>query len=73
MNLVWVDWVVIIIIILSGMISLWRGFVMECLSLLIWVSAAIVVWLFSSDVAKVFEKWLTCSVRMIVRVANKIL
>ena len=69
MNLVWVDWVVIIIITLSGVISLWRGFVKECLSLLIWVSAAIVVWLFSSDVAGIFETWITSySVRMIVAV-----
>ncbi|TVP61239.1 MAG: CvpA family protein, partial [Halomonadaceae bacterium] len=40
--LIWIDWVIISIIGLSTLISLWRGFVKEAMSLVIWVGAFII-------------------------------
>ncbi|MEY3017695.1 MAG: hypothetical protein RL336_830 [Pseudomonadota bacterium] len=43
------DWIIVAIVAISGVVSLWRGFVREALSLVIWV-AAISISLFFSDV-----------------------
>lgn len=43
------DWVIVAIVAISGVVSLWRGFVREALSLIIWM-AAIAISLFFSDV-----------------------
>jgi len=40
--LIWIDWVIISIIGLSTLISLWRGFVKEAMSLVIWIGAFII-------------------------------
>lgn len=40
--LIWVDWVIITVIVISTLISLKRGFVKEALSLVIWVAAFII-------------------------------
>lgn len=37
--LIWVDWLLLGVVLLSGLISLWRGFVREALSIVIWVLA----------------------------------
>ena len=42
----WVDWAIIAIIVVSALISLTRGFVKEALSLVTWVLAGLVAWLF---------------------------
>lgn len=47
----WVDWAIIAIVALSTLVSLWRGFTREALSLLGWVAAFIAANLFASDVA----------------------
>jgi len=47
----WVDWAIIAIIVLSGLISLKRGFIKEALSLLIWVLAFIIARMFSANMA----------------------
>lgn len=41
-SLIWIDWVIISIIALSTLISLWRGFVREAMSLVTWVGAFII-------------------------------
>lgn len=40
--LIWIDWVVIGIIALSTLISLWRGFVREAMSLVVWIGAFVI-------------------------------
>ena len=47
----WADWVIIAIIVLSGLISLKRGFIKEALSLLIWVLAFVIARMFSANMS----------------------
>lgn len=49
--MIWVDWGIIAIIVLSGLISLKRGFIKEALSLLIWVLAFVIARMFSANMA----------------------
>lgn len=46
MALTWVDWAIVAIVIVSSLISLKRGFVKEALSLLTWIVAGVVAWMF---------------------------
>lgn len=46
MAFTWVDWAIIAIIAVSSLISLSRGFVKEALSLLTWIVAGAVAWMF---------------------------
>lgn len=48
-QLLWVDWVIIVIVMISSLISLKRGFVRECLSLATWVAAFFIARLFSPN------------------------
>jgi membrane protein required for colicin V production len=50
-NWIWVDYVIAGIILLSALISLFRGFIREALSLVIWVLAFFVAWGFFRTVA----------------------
>ena len=52
MSFSWVDWAIIAIILISGLISLKRGFVKEALSLVIWIVAGIVAWLFGGALSE---------------------
>jgi membrane protein required for colicin V production len=47
----WVDWGIIGIICISCLISLRRGFVKEALSLLTWIVAGVVAWMFGGALA----------------------
>lgn len=47
----WADWAIIVVLAISSLISLKRGFVKEALSLAIWVIALIVAYLFSPMLA----------------------
>jgi membrane protein required for colicin V production len=47
----WVDWAIIAIIVISSLISLSRGFVKEALSLLNWIVAGVVAWMFGGALA----------------------
>lgn len=51
MSFTWVDWSFIALIAVSGLISLTRGFVREALSLLVWVGASVVAWLYGGALA----------------------
>ena len=44
----WADWVIVVVIGLSTLLSLWRGFVKEALSLVTWVAAFFVAVAFST-------------------------
>ncbi len=46
-----VDWIIIVVLILSTLISLWRGFVREALSLAGWITAFVVAHLFVDQMA----------------------
>lgn len=46
-----IDWCIMGVIIISTVISLWRGFIKEILSLVIWVVAVVVAWLFGGSFA----------------------
>lgn len=53
----WVDWVFIVVILLSTLIGLWRGFVREALSLATWIFAFWAGWAFSDQAAAWFARW----------------
>jgi membrane protein required for colicin V production len=64
--MVWIDVVILVIIALSAVISVIRGFVREALSLAAWILAFWVALTFSGDLAALFSKHIsTPSVRMI--------
>jgi membrane protein required for colicin V production len=47
----WVDWAIVLVLTLSTIISLARGFIKEAFSLVIWIAAVVIAKLFSSEVA----------------------
>ncbi len=50
-----VDWLIVLVLGLSGLVSLWRGFVREAISLLVWVSAFVISIRFSPQLAVLLE------------------
>lgn len=61
-----VDWAIIAVIVVSTLISLTRGFVKEALSLLTWIIAGSVAWLFGGSLANYLEPYIqTPSARVI--------
>jgi membrane protein required for colicin V production len=48
----WLDWLIVAVVGLSMLVSLWRGFVREAISLLGWVAAFVVANLYSDLVAR---------------------
>ena len=52
MAFTWVDWAIIAIIAVSSLISLSRGFVKEALSLLTWIVAGVVAWMFGGALSQ---------------------
>jgi len=48
----WVDWAIIAIIAISSLISLKRGFVKEALSLVTWIIAGVVAWMFGGALSQ---------------------
>ncbi|GGE40056.1 hypothetical protein GCM10007421_12560 [Halopseudomonas oceani] len=66
MSLTWVDWAIVAIIAVSALISLTRGFVKEALSLLTWIIAGLVAWLFGGALAELLVPYIeTPSLRVI--------
>lgn len=62
----WVDWTIIAIIAVSSLISLSRGFVKEALSLLTWIVAAAIAWMFGGALSHYLVDYIqTPSVRII--------
>jgi membrane protein required for colicin V production len=55
----WVDWVFIVIVLLSTLVGFWRGFVREALSLATWIAAFWLAWAFSNVAAGWFARWIT--------------
>ena len=66
MTLAGVDWAIIAVIAVSALISLTRGFVKEALSLLTWVIAGLVAWMFGGALADLLTGYIdTPSIRVI--------
>lgn len=62
----WLDAVIFAVIFISALISLMRGFVKEALSLVTWLLAGIVAWLFGGDLAGYLAPYIeTPSLRVI--------
>jgi len=55
-TLIWVDWVIIVLIAVSTLISLKRGFVREALSLATWVAAFIIARTFHPQMQALLEQ-----------------
>ncbi|HDY97907.1 MAG TPA: CvpA family protein [Pseudomonas sabulinigri] len=66
MSFTWVDWAIIATIVISALISLTRGFVKEALSLVTWILAGLVAWLFGGALAELLAPYIdTPSLRVI--------
>ncbi|WP_339510386.1 CvpA family protein [Pseudomonas sp. RL_15y_Pfl2_60] len=66
MAFTWVDWAIIAVIGVSSLISLSRGFVKEALSLLTWIIAGAVAWMFGGALSHHLEGFIqTPSARVI--------
>jgi membrane protein required for colicin V production len=64
--LTWFDWAIIAVIVISSLISLKRGFVKEALSLVTWIVAGVVAWMFGGALAEHLSEFIaTPSVRVI--------
>ncbi len=63
--MIWVDYVIIGIIVLSAVIGLARGLIREVLALGVWIAALLAAWFFYRPVAEQLTPWLaTPSLRM---------
>ncbi|WP_028239352.1 CvpA family protein [Stutzerimonas azotifigens] len=66
MAFTWFDWAIIAVIAVSSLISLKRGFVKEALSLVTWIIAGVVAWLFGGALSHYLVDYIaTPSVRVI--------
>ena len=57
-HLNWVDWFIIVVLALSTLLSLWRGFAREAISLAGWVAAFLVANIFVDQFASVLANWI---------------
>ncbi len=57
--MIWVDFVIIGLIALSAVISLFRGFVKEAFSLIVWVAAFWLSWTFFRDLSDYLIQWIS--------------
>jgi len=53
-----VDWIIIVVLSLSTLLSLWRGFAREALSLAGWVAAFVIANLFVDEMASLLGRWI---------------
>ena len=62
--MIWLDYILLVIIAVSALLSLWRGFVMEAISLVNWILALWVAVIFFQDLAELMKDWIvTASIR----------
>jgi len=61
---IWVDYILLGVIVISALLSLWRGFVTEAISLLSWIVGLWVAVVFFQDLAHLMKDWIdTPSIR----------
>lgn len=66
MSFLWVDWLIIGIIVISSLLSIRRGFFQEAVSMLAWLAAIIVAWIFGGSLSLMFADYVaTPSVRVV--------
>ncbi len=69
-ELIWVDYGILGVLCLSMMVSALRGFIRECLSLLVWIAAAVVAVVFADPAAAFLSSHVAVpSVRLIIAFA----
>lgn len=56
-----VDWVIVAVVAISGLISLSRGFVREALSLAVWIASFVIARLFSANLATLLVEYIDAS------------
>lgn len=62
-----VDWAIVVVVAVSGLISLTRGFVKEALSLAVWVTAFLIARMFSANLATLLVEYIDAnSVRWVI-------
>ncbi len=62
--MIWVDYFILAIIGISALLSLWRGFFKEALSLISWLAALWIAMLYFGDLGRYLARWIdTPSVR----------
>jgi membrane protein required for colicin V production len=57
-RVIWVDYILLGVIVISALLSLWRGFVMEAISLLSWIVALWLAVAFFQDLAHLLKDWI---------------
>ena len=57
-HLNWVDWFILVVLTASILLSLWRGFAREAISLAAWVAAFVVANMFVDQLASVLASWI---------------
>jgi membrane protein required for colicin V production len=55
---IWLDYILLVIVAVSALLSLWRGFVMEAISLVSWIVALWVAVIFFQDLAELMTDWI---------------
>jgi membrane protein required for colicin V production len=56
---IWVDYIIIAIIVMSALISVFRGFVREAFSLVVWIAAFWVAWAFFREFSQYLIQWIS--------------
>ncbi len=54
----WADWLIITVIAISSFVSIYRGFVKEAFSLLIWIMAFVIARIFSFNLAQLLTEYI---------------
>lgn len=57
--MIWVDYIIIAIIVISALISVFRGFVREAFSLVVWIAAFWVAWAFFREFSQYLIQWIS--------------
>ena len=57
-RVIWLDYILLLVIAISTLLSLWRGFVTEAISLLGWIVALWIAVVFFKDLAPLLQDWI---------------
>ena len=57
-HLNWVDWFILVVLAASILLSLWRGFAREAISLAAWVAAFLLANIFVDELASLLASWI---------------
>lgn len=55
----WLDWLIIVVLCASILLSVWRGFAREAISLAAWVAAFVIANLFVDQMATLLANWIS--------------